>query len=186
MLNFNFSDYHACVAEPQAVLSPPDEAGYSCNNLEMRWAGHPPDASEIPVYHWMISGWTSFISGGYSITYDTDHKQVAFDVTCPLASDNYIIAANLWCEADGAAMSKLHWKWKMRDGATLDASKLLRSVILQLNFSDDRPGIFVNPQPSDTEYTFNLDADEFAHLSIIYINARDRFGNEQGTRYMVH
>lgn len=174
VFHFNFKDDHIAIDTPKAVLTTPDASTFTC------------DEARDLEYHWVLqNNWSSLQAGNYLISYGTDNNQVSFNVDSPLDSENYIVAAYLWYEMNETTMYKVHWKWRMLNGADIDASKLLQNdVILQFQLSDGTKNNFLL-SAADTECVVNIDSSTLQQLTQILVSSQDLFGNWQPTFYNI-
>jgi hypothetical protein len=136
------------------------------------------------MYHWVLqnTSWNSFASGRYGITYGATGP-VTFDVSTPLNTENYIVAAHLWYEMTGPKITKVHWKWEMLNGASIDATRLMqKDVILQFSY-----GVSVQKNyhitPAHTECVVDVDT---TSLQSMLLSCNDLFGNWMPTNYSLH
>lgn len=175
VFHFNFSDGETPAAEPKAILTAPDGMQFLC---------HEASTNDFTQYHWVLqnTSWSSFIEGRYSILY-AGTRSVTFSVASPLKMDNYIVAAQLWYEKTGSIITRVHWKWRMLNGAPIDASRLLKKhVILQFNYNGFSSQKNYQLTSSDTQCDVNVDAN---NLMQILVSCNDLFGNWQPTFYSI-
>ncbi len=175
VFHFNFSDGEAPAADPPAVLTAPDGIQFLC---------HEASSNDFTQYHWVLqnTSWTSFISGKYKISY-AGAREVTFSVISPLNLENYIVAAQLWYEKTGKKITRVHWKWKMLNGTTIDASRLLqKDVLLQFNNHGFRSQKNYQLTSADTVCNVDVDTD---NLMQILVSCNDLFGNWLPTFYSI-
>lgn len=185
VFHFNFSDYNRAPGTPTAELSTPDASRFSSPDIGLYTFMHngQPYATAT-MYHWPLQGtsWNAFNPGTYEVTYDAG-RHVSFNVASPLNGENYIVAAHLWYETAGAKITKVHWKWEMLNGASIDATRLMQQdVALQFSYGVNT-NVTYHVTPGDTEYAVDVDT---TSLQSILMGCNDLFGNVQMTFYRMH
>ncbi len=185
VFHFNFNDLHIAVQTPLAVITTPDGGSFTADGQPV--VSRDPNWSP---YHFIFqTGWSAFAAGSYAIDYGTEPRHVQFELSSSLGSGNFIVAANLWMEMQGATLHKLHWRWKMLDGSDLDATRLLRpDVTIQVFYGDGpRPPQWIQRpftmRPADTEVLVDLSEESTQKLKAVLVSANDLFGNMYGTFY---
>jgi hypothetical protein len=186
VFHFNFSDYNVQSGTPQAELVTPDALHFASHDVGLyTFMKNGQPGTTASMYHWVLQGtsWSSFVTGNYLINYDTD-KQITFNMNSPLNAENYIVAAHLWYETAGTKITKVHWKWKMQNGAPIDATRLLqKDVNLQFGY-----GVGVarvgNYHITSADVSCVVDEDA-ASLQVIGLFCSDLFGNQQVTNYSI-
>jgi hypothetical protein len=182
VFHFNFSDYNRAAGTPTAELLTPDARRFAFPDVGLyTFMRNRQPVTTATMYHWPLqnTSWGSFIPGSYAITYDTD-KHVSFDVASPLNAENYIVAAHLWYETTGTKITKVHWKWEMLNGASIDATRLMREdVILQFSYNVTTQ-VNYHVTPRDTAYVVDVDT---TSLQGVLLGCNDLFGNVQYTFY---
>lgn len=177
-----FSDYHATVATPPAVLTLPSGTQLTNPQLGFAYAGHT-DGREIPAYQFSAPTMTSLDAGTYDIVYDVDAKHLVFALDNALSFGDFIVATDAWYSAPDSQNTTFHWRWAMMSGTYVDGAKLLWNVVLQVRFDDGRPDLFANPMPGDSSFTMPIDAASWPHVQEIILGGRDLFGNGHQTRF---
>jgi hypothetical protein len=182
VFHFNFSDYNLAAGTPTAELLTPDGSRFSSPDVGVfTFMRDRQPTVTATMYHWPLqnTSWTSFNPGRYEITYDAG-RHVAFDVASPLNADNYIVAAHLWYETAGTRITKVHWKWEMLNGTSIDATRLMQpEVILQFSYNVTTQ-VNYHVTPRDTAYVVDVDT---TSLQSILLGCNDLFGNVQMTNY---
>jgi len=182
VFHFNFSDYNRAAGTPTAELLTPDARRFSSPDVGLyTFMRNRQPGTTATMYHWPLqnTSWGSFIPGSYAITYDAD-RHVSFDVASPLNAENYIVAAHLWYERAGARITKVHWKWEMLNGASIDPTRLMREdVILQFSYNVTTQ-VNYHVTPRDTAYAVDVDT---TSLQGVLLGCNDLFGSVQYTFY---
>lgn len=186
--SFFFSDFTLASGSTSGTLQLPGGQSYPTHYV---WAhthptpGRPP---QITMYHWVLqnTGWQSFGVGNYRIWYD-GRGPVTFDLRDPLNGDQYIVATRMWIEVAGDTIRRVHWQWRMRDGRSIDPTRLMRprSVGLQFGYGvGTEGGTQIDYRLSPQETSRDVKAPT-AGLTNILLSADDLFGNQLITWYRV-
>lgn len=173
VFHFNFSDGEPPVSQPVAVLSAPDGKSFLCHEASM---------NDFTQYHWVLqnTAWSSFLGGAYAIDY-AGGRRVEFTIASPLQVENYIVAAHLWYEMEGNTITRVHWRWRMLNGAPIDAARLIaKQVILQFNYNGFSSQKNYQVTSADTQCDVSVDT---TNLMQILVSCNDLFGNWQPTFY---
>jgi hypothetical protein len=181
-LRLLMSDRQPVVMAPTPELRTPGGQVFTRVNPETRWAGDRRDATNLPSYVWMAGNQSSaFTAGAWSITYGSPSTRLDFDVAYPLASQQHIVAADVWWEQPSPDTLTLHWRWALANGnpSGLDVARLITLVIPGIRFTDDTGTNVDNPPPSQTSFTFQLGGKQ---PQTFFLSVRDAFGNEYTTQ----
>jgi hypothetical protein len=182
VFHFNFSDYNVEAGAPSGELVTPDGGRFAQHQTGLfTFMRNGQPQVTATMYHWVLqnTSWGSFASGTYQITYDAG-RHVSFDVASPLNADNYIVAAHFWYEMTGTRITKVHWKWEMLNGASIDATRLMQEGVgLQFSYSISSQ-VNYHVALSDTAYVVDVDT---AGLQSVLLGCNDLFGNVQMTNY---
>lgn len=185
VFHFNFSDYNIAAGTPTAELLTPDGGRFPFSDVgRYTFMRNGQPVTTATMYHWVLqnTSWGSFDPGRYQITYEAG-RQVSFDVTSPLNTDNYIVAAHFWYEMAGARITKVHWKWEMLNGASIDATRLMQEGVgLQFSYGISSQ-VNYHVTPSDTAYVVDVDT---TGLQSMLLGCNDLFGNVLMTNYRLH
>jgi hypothetical protein len=185
VFHFNFSDYNIEAGSPSGELVPPDGGRFALHEsgiFTFMRNGQP--LVTATMYHWVLqnTSWSSFASGRYQITYDAG-RHVSFDVGSPLNADDYIVAAHFWYEMTGARITRVHWRWQMLNGASIDATRLIQEGVgLQFSYGISSQ-VNYHVSTSDTAYAVDVDT---TGLQTVLLGCNDLFGNVQMTNYHMH
>lgn len=175
VFHFNFSDGETPVVPPVPMLWAPDGKVFPC---------HEANTNDLKQYHWVLqnTAWSSFLGGAYAIDY-AGGRRVEFTIASPLQVENYIVAAHLWYEMEGNTITRVHWRWRMLNGAPIDASRLIaKQVILQFNYNGFSSQKNYQITSADTQCDVSVDT---TNLMQILVSCNDLFGSWQPTFYAV-
>lgn len=187
--SFFFSDFAMAAGTTAGTLQVPSGQRYPTHNIYSVTDSRPGRTStSMSMYHWVLqnTGWQAFDAGSYRIEYD-DRSPVTFDLRDPLNGDQHIVATRMWYEVSADTIRRVHWRWQMRDGRSIDPTRLMRprSTMLQFGYGFATEG--------GTAIDYRLDALEtsrdvkapIAGLTSVLLSADDLFGNQLITWYRI-
>lgn len=184
--SFFFSDFSLAAGPTSGTLQLPDGQVLPTHYAWTHSHPSPGRPSEMTMYHWVLqnTGWQAFRAGTYRIAY-ADRGPVSFELRDPLNGEHYIVATRMWYEATADTIRRIHWQWRMRDGRSIDPTRLIRPMGAMLQFAygvGTEGGTTIDVRLRTDETSRDVKA-PLSGLTSIHFGADDLFGNQLITWY---